>query len=157
MASPTRIGLGGLLAFEAIVASYTFGISALQFSAMYAVGAVVLALAIWRGPERWHFAVLAAASAYRAWLQTAGGAALGVWPTWLVPLGFAWLAVAPATRPEFGVASVGLARTWFVVWYLGNPVLVVANVLGAAGAWLWAWDARRSAVLESVAPPIPPA
>ena len=138
-------GLAGLLAFEAIIAAYTFGGGANVFSAMYAVGAITLALAIWKGPTRWHYLVLALASGYRAWLQTAGGAALGVYPTWLVPLGFAWLAVAPAAMPRFAIASVALARTWFVLWYFlpGAYVIVAANVVGAAGAWLWAAASER--------------
>lgn len=138
--SRAQWGLAGLLAFEAIVAAYTFGNSLTQFSLMYALGTIVLALAIWRGPERWHYAVLAAASLYRAYLQTASGAPLGVYPTYLVPLGFAWLAIAPEAMPSFAIGSVALARTWFIVWYFlpGNTILVVANALGAAGAWLWA-------------------
>ena len=133
-------GLAGLLAFEAIVASYLLGIQAAPgFIVSYALGAVVLGLALWRGPQRWHFALLALAAGYRAYAQTVGGAPLGVYPTWLVPIGFAWLAVAPRAMPRWAIACVALARTWFIVWYFlpGNLTLVVANVLGAAGAWVW--------------------
>lgn len=133
-------GLAGLLAFEAIVTAYLLGVGAgLDFVASYALGILALGLALWRGPARWHFGLLALAAAYRAWAQTAGGAALGVWPTWLVPLGFGWLALAPRAAPRLAIASVALARTWFVAWYFlpGNMTLVAANVLGATGAWLW--------------------
>lgn len=143
-------GLAGLLAFEAIIASYLFANSGLRpITIMYAVGAVTLALAVWKGPTRWHFGVLALVSAWRAYLQTSVGAALGVYPTWLVPIGFAWLAVAPAIMPRFAIASVALARTWFILFYFlaGQYVIVVANILGAAGAWLWA-----SADGDAVAP-----
>lgn len=134
-----RWGIAGLLAFEAIIAAYTLA-GAPLFSAMYFVGVVALALAWWRGPQRWHFAALALASLVRAYLQTAGGAALGIYPTYLVPLGFAWLALAPRAMPGAALSAVALARTWFVLWYLlqGNGLVAAANVLGAAGAWLWA-------------------
>lgn len=147
-------GLAGLLAFEAIIAAYTFGGNNLAFSTMYAIGAVTLALAIWGGPTRWHYAVLAIASGYRAWLQTEGGAALGVYPTWLVPLGFAWLAFAPGASPRLAISSVAIARTWFILWYLlpGAYIIVAANVVGAAGAWLWASDtADESHAMEDSA------
>ena len=134
-----RWGLAGLLAFEGIVAAYLFGIGAsLDFSLSYALGALVLASALFLGPQRWQFATLAVLAGYRAWAQTSGGAQLGVYPTWLVPIGFAWLAILPRTLPRIGIAAVALARTWFVVWYFPeSTTLVVANVLGAAGAWLW--------------------
>lgn len=140
MSAARTWGLAGLLAFEAIIAAFTFGAGSIEFSLMYAVGAVTLALAIWRGPTRWHYAVLAAASLYRAWLQTYHGfAPLGVYPTYLVPLGFAWLAIWPERMPRVGIAAVALARTWFVVFYLlgGSLIIVAANVLGAVGGWLW--------------------
>lgn len=132
-------GLFGLLAFEAIVAAYTLGRNTLTFSAMYAIAAIVLGLAIVMGPKRWHFAILAVVSAYRAFLQTSGGAQLGVYPTWLVPIGFAWLAVAPWSMPKLAIGAVALARTWFVLWYFlpGSYIIVAANIIGAAGAWLW--------------------
>ena len=137
----SKLGLAGLLAFEAIIAAYTFGNGNVPFSLMYAIGALTLGLAVWRGPARWHFVVLALASGYRAWLQTAGGAALGVYPTWLVPIGFAYLAIWPHAMPKLGIASVAVSRTWFILWYwtIGPLwVIVAANVLGAAGAWIWA-------------------
>lgn len=139
-------GLAGLLAFEAIIAAYTLGSARIAFSAMYAIGAITLALALWRGPTRWHYAVLALVSGYRAYLQTAGGAQLGVYPTWLVPIGFAWLAIAPNAMPRVAIAAVAVARTWFILWYLlpGAYIVVGANVLGAAGAWLWAAAAEES-------------
>ena len=133
-------GLAGLLAFEAIIAAYTFGNGTNVFSYMYAIGAVTLAFAIWRGPTRWHYGALALVSGYRAFMQTSAGAPLGVYPTWLVPIGFAWLAIAPTAMPRFAIAAVALARTWFIVWYFlpGNTIVALANVVGAAGAWLWA-------------------
>lgn len=161
MISRQKLGLAGLLAFEAIIAAYTFGNNNITFSLMYAIGAVTLALAIWRGPARLHFVVLALASGYRAYLQTAGGAALGVYPTWLVPIGFAYLAIWPTMMPKLGIASVAVSRTWFILWYwMIGPlwVIVAANVLGAAGAWLWAAaeEAEGSATLNDaprIAPP----
>lgn len=150
-------GLAGLLAFEAIIAAYTLGRSNLQFSAMYAIGAVVLGLAMVMGPKRWHFAVLALVSGYRAYLQTAGGAQLGVYPTWLVPIGFAWLAIAPTMMPRLAISTVAIARTWFIVWYFlpGAYIIVAANVVGAAGAWLWAAANEPPAAMsaEAVAEP----
>lgn len=142
-----KLGLAGLLAFEAIIAAYTFGANNIPFSAMYAIGAITLALAIWKGPTRWHWGVLTLVSGYRAYLQTAGGAALGVYPTWLVPLGFAWLAIAPRAMPKLAISSVAVARTWFVLWYFlaGAYVIVAANVVGAAGAWLWAASSETEA------------
>lgn len=146
-------GLAGLLAFEAIVTAYLLGVnngwpSATQpalFVISYALGAAILGLALWKGPARWHFALLAVAAAYRAFAQMDPGTHPGVYPTWLVPLGFAWLALAPERMPRIAIALVALARTWFVAWYVpdlffvgaGSWTLVVANVLGAAGAWLW--------------------
>ena len=133
-------GLAGLLAFEAIIAARTFGANNIPFSSMYAIGAITLAFAIWKGPMRVHYAILALASGYRAYLQTVGGAVIGVYPTWLVPIGFAWLAAAPTIMPRFAIASVALARTWFILFYFlaGQYIIVAANVVGAAGAWLWA-------------------
>lgn len=150
-----RWGLAGLLAFEAIVTAYLLGVGAgWDFVASYAVGILALGYAVWRGPARWAFGLLALAAAYRAFVQTAGGAPLGVYPTWLVPLGFGWLAVAPRSAPKLAIAAVALARTWFIAWYFlgGASTLVVANVLGAAGAWLWAAgepDAAEPAVETS--------
>lgn len=142
-------GLAGLLAFEAVIASFLFANDGTWWP--YALGALTLAFALATGPTRWHFAALAFASAARAYLQTAGGAQLGVYPTWLVPLGFAWLALAPDTMPRAAIAGIAVARTWFVLWYAlpGLWIVVAANVLGAAGAWLWAADTQVPA--ESVA------
>lgn len=135
--------LGGLLAFEALIVAYLLGNGASvldPFPLMYAIGTVALASAVLWKPTRWLYGILALASLYRAYLQTAGGAEPGVYPTYLVPLGFAWLAIAPRSMPRLAMASVAVARTWFILWYVlqgGAGLIVVANVLGAAGAWLW--------------------
>lgn len=159
MISRQKWGLAGLLAFEAIVAAYLFGLGAsLDFVVSYALGAIVLAVALFTRVQRWQFAALAVFAAYRAYVQTASGSvAWGTWPTWLVPIGFAALAIAPQKMPRLGIAAIALARTWFILWYFpgllragGAWELVAANALGAAGAWLWASAAEsRTDALSS--------
>jgi hypothetical protein len=149
-------GIAGLLAFEAIIAARTFGASSLTFSLMYAIGAIALAFALFLPGARWPFGVVAAVSLYRAYLQTVGGQTpLGVYPTYLVPLGFAWFALLPRTMPAAAIACIAVARTWFVVWYAlpGNWIVVAANVVGAAGAWVWAASAMREPVPDDAPAP----
>lgn len=140
-----RWGLGGLLAFEAILLGFTAMIGAYTFAvtAFAALGALSWALWDYRRTgvvPRAAMAVVAVAALGRALMQTAVGGVwpLGILPTYLVPVGFALL-MLPRASPGFAVALIAAARSWFVVYYFvqGPPWLVVANLVAAAGAWAW--------------------
>lgn len=146
-----RWGLAGLLAFEAVLAAYTLAYASYAFAAMALVAAGALAWAWWAHARtgdvpRGALGVLAAVTLLRALAQTplSGPFPLGVLPTYLVPLGFAlllWRRVPAA----WGIGLVAVARSWFVAWYFLRdvPTLVLANAVGAVGAWLWLADAAR--------------
>lgn len=151
--SRVKLGLAGLLAFEILVAVYTWSGTPTIFTWLYVVGAALLAYLLWRAtkgetPASPILAVLAVDALVRAYMQTRNpGYPLGVLPTYLVPAGFAALAFAMrrgAVNGErvalAGVVLVALARSWFVYWYFqaGAGLLVLANILGAIGAWTWA-------------------
>lgn len=152
MLSRTRMGVAGLLGFEALLAAYALAIGAVEHAAMATVAAVALMFA-YAVHERFGYVprlalgALAVVTLARAWAQTArfGTYPMGVMPTFLVPLGFALLMI-PRAPPAVGVGLVAVARTWFVVWYFLQPSLplALANVVGAAGAWLWCADEARA-------------
>ena len=160
----TRWGLVGLVLFEAILAAYTLANGAWEYGAMalFAAAALLWALAGHAREGTIPKAALAALLAVTLWraarqtvLAPVFGPA-GVWPTWLVPLGFALLLV-PGLRPAIGLGAVAAARTWFVLWYVlqGSVTLALANLVGAVGAWLW-WSGEsapeRPAPADETAP-----
>ena len=105
-------------------------------------------------------ALLAVVTLLRALAQTTlvGAYPPGVLPTFLVPLGFALLAW-PRLPPAWGLGLVAAARSWFILWYVAAdaPPLVLANAVGAAGAWAWwageAPPARPEGADDGVAQP----
>lgn len=161
MAVDARVkwGIAGLLAFEAIIVYVTWGGSPF-FTAMYLVGAVLLGWLLVRAAQGENptfpvLLVIALAALVRAILQTRNPAfPIGVLPTYLVPVGFAMMALAARSLSAnarvalVGIVLVALARSWFVVWYFqrGATLVAFANLLGAAGAWAWASGVPKSAV-----------
>lgn len=151
-----RWGLAGLLAFEAILVVYTFfsQYTVMALVAIAALGWAIVAHARTGRVPRVALGLLAVVTLWRAAAQTIlpGVYVPGVLVTYLVPLGFALL-LWPRARPALGVGLVAAARTWFVLWYFlaSNPTLALANLVGAAGAWLWWSDAALVAADESAA------
>ena len=160
-----RLGLAGLLGFEGILLAFVYARGALDFAAIPVVALVILAFVMSRAlrgeaPSVWALAALAVVTLARAYWQTrSGNFPNGVLPTYLVPIGFALLAVA-ARKPDatrlalVGIALVAIARTWFIAWYFlaSNPTLAVANLVAAAGAWVWATSMTATHDAADVAP-----
>lgn len=156
-------GMAGLLGFELILVAYALGFDAVDFALVALAGAALLAVAVWRAarglaPLAGVFVGLAAVMLARGIMQSTSGVSLTLAPTYLLPLGFALLAVSVGRRDRrlalAGIVLVALARSWFFAWYLlgENATLLAANALGAAGAWLWA-TARAGPEPETRAAP----
>ena len=152
MATVTGRVRGGLLllaAFDLVVAWLTFRLGATSIMLFSIASAALLGLAALLAPTRPRalpalLVGVAVATFLRAIPQTGGAVDLGDVARYAVPVGFLLAAarrrVGPAWLPLAGVALVAVARSYFVAFYLaaGATTLVVGNVLGAAGAWLWA-------------------
>ncbi|GEM_PF-6703886 len=146
MRSPGRVALGlaGLLLFELILAAYLASVGATTYALVGAGLVAALGLALWRAWRgeplpSWLLGAVALLTLVRAVLQSTGGLTLLHVAVYAVPLGWALAATGRARLVAYGVLLVALARTWFVGQYLlgGATTIALANVFGAAGAWLW--------------------
>ena len=165
-ASRARWGLLLLAAFDLVVAWVTFGFGATDIMLLSLLSAGLLVVAALQASQRTNVAALALvgvalATLLRAVPQYGGSLDVGDVARFAVPIGFV-LAVAQARfGPPWlalaGVVAVALARSYFVIFYVGvgATTLVVGNALGAVGAWLWAtalMPPREGQPLEDAAP-----
>ncbi|MEA3202186.1 MAG: hypothetical protein QOE90_3614 [Thermoplasmata archaeon] len=153
-------GPAGLFLFELILAAYLASVGAATFALVGAGLVLALGFALWRAwrgeaVPRWLLGVVAALTLVRALLQSTGGLSPVFVFVYAVPVGWALPALSPRLAAP-GVLLVAVARSWFVGQYLlaGATVIGLANVFGAAGAWLW-WSAlvsERPAPAEDASP-----
>jgi hypothetical protein len=142
-----KLGIAGLLLFEVVLAAFIASFNTgSPFVLVALAGAAALGYALYEHGKTGRvgvapLAVLTLVTLFRAVLQT-GPDLLAVLPSYLVAVGFAGAAYGAQARvpnaTRGGIALVAVCRTFFIVANLGTPVIALANVFGALGAWVWA-------------------